>query len=276
MGVFQPDALTSFARFVGKAATVSVEWDDATIEVRLGQDSSEMALSNKGSFAKIGRPLFIPPREVLSIYPGFAAAWLHRESEFDRTYFDLCVALDLKLLRRGGPRALLDPIEKELEAEVVKKEGRFYLDYGDGELMEMPMVAEGDRKLAMIAYLLMNGSLSQNTYLLWDEPEANLNPKRALLFAKTATSLAKEGVQVFVATHDYSLASELSLMVDTGALKAGEAAFFGLSPDSKSHGIVVERGNRFTDIQENAILTALSSLARREEEAMFDKVQEKP
>jgi hypothetical protein len=104
------------------------------------------------------------------------------------------------------------------------------------------MVAEGDRKLAMIAYLLMNGSLSENAYLLWDEPEANLNPKRARLMSDTAAGLARAGVQVLLATHDYALTSELALQVDTGGLPAGDAAFFALHRHPSEGGVVVERG----------------------------------
>ncbi len=39
--------------------------------------------------------------------------------------------------------------------------------------MEMHLVAEGLRKLAMIARLIANGSLVDKVSLFWDEPEAN-------------------------------------------------------------------------------------------------------
>ncbi|XXY19592.1 AAA family ATPase [Sorangium sp. So ce216] len=266
MGVFQPDSLDSFAALSPGQATISLEWEGARIEVTLGPGDA-LAVVPGGSFSNIGRPLFIPPREVLSIFPGFVEAWLHRESAFDRTYFDLCVALGLKPLRSGGPAALLEPIERELGGKVVMREGRFYLGYPGGE-MEMPMVAEGDRKLAMIAYLFMNGSLSENAYLLWDEPEANLNPKRARLTSDTAVALARAGAQVILATHDYALTSELSLKVDTGALRPGEAAFFALRRDERGK-VIVERGERLAELQHNAILDAVASLHEREQQALF-------
>jgi len=268
MGVFQPDSLSSFASVSGSAITLSIEWENARLDVTLDPPKDALQTSVTGSLEGIGRPLFVPPREVLSFFPGFAATWLHRESEFDRTYFDLCVALGLKPLRSGGPAALLDPIEKELGGKVVMREGRFYVAY-PGADMEMPMVGEGDRKLAMIAYLLMNGSLSENAYLLWDEPEANLNPKRAHLTSDTAAELAKGGVQVFLATHDYALTSELSLKVDTGAMGAGECAFFGLRLRDTAPGVLLERGERLADLQHNAILDAFASLHAREQEALF-------
>ncbi|WP_433933851.1 ATP/GTP-binding protein [Sorangium cellulosum] len=265
MGVFQPDSTDSFARTSPGQADISLEWEDARVEVTLPTRAA-LTCRATGDLSRIGRPLFIPPREVLSIFPGFAAAWLRRESAFDRTYFDLCVALELKPLRSGGPAELLDPIERELGGKVFMRNGRFYLNY-PGDDMEVTMVAEGDRKLAMIAYLLINGSLSENGYLLWDEPEANLNPKRARLTSDTAAGLAHAGAQVFLASHDYALTSELSLKVDTGALRPGEAAFFALRRDG--HVVLVERGERLAELQHNAILDAIASLHEREQQAFF-------
>jgi ABC-type lipoprotein export system ATPase subunit len=265
LGVFQPDGLTSFLPHDSELAHVAIEWDAARLDVELGPADALTAVAT-GDISAVGRPLFIPPREVLSIYPGFAAAWLHRESAFDRTYFDLCVALGLRLLRTGGPAALLEPIERALGGKVTMRDGRFYLQYPGGD-MEMPMVGEGDRKLAMIAYLLMNGSLSENATLLWDEPEANLNPKRAALTFETAAGLARAGVQVILATHDYALTSELSLGVDTGALAAGELAFFSLHRQPIAAGVFVDRGQRLADLPDNPILDALAALHAREEEA---------
>jgi AAA15 family ATPase/GTPase len=50
--------------------------------------------------------------------------------------------------------------------------------------------------------------------LFWDEPEANLNPRLVTLIAEILRRLANGGVQVFLATHDYLLSSELSLAAE--------------------------------------------------------------
>jgi hypothetical protein len=62
--------------------------------------------------------------------------------------------------------------------------GRFFLKTTYGRL-EMPLVAEGLRKLGMIAHLIANGTLLENGYLFWDEPEANLNPTLIRRIAST-------------------------------------------------------------------------------------------
>jgi energy-coupling factor transporter ATP-binding protein EcfA2 len=266
--VFKPDELAALVSDRGKQSILALNWDDAQMGLRIGADGAVAIQASSEILAPANPALFIPPREVLSIFPGFAAAWLNRESAFDRTYFDLCIALDLKALRTGGPPNLLEPLERELGGKVVMKDGKFFLRHAAGD-REISMVADGDRKLAMIAHLLTNGSIAENTCLLWDEPEANLNPKRAQLMADTIGRLAGAGVQVFLATHDYALASELALKVDTGDLPKGSTAFFGLYRDAARTGVVVERGERLADIQHNSMLDALASLHAREEDAVF-------
>lgn len=274
--VFLPDELGRLVRRrVGRStARIAVEWDTAELVVTLS-NLGKVTAKITGEYASLERAVFLPTREVLSIFPGFVESWLRRESAFDRTYYDLCVSLGLKPLR--GPRnparaALLGPIESALDATVVVENGRFYLRHRDGN-MEAPLVAEGHRKLAMIAYLIINGSLTQNAFMFWDEPEANMNPKLAALAVEIIIGLANQGVQAFLATHDYILASELSLAVETGTAAPGVAAFHALGRGGEKQGVTVERGDLFTDLQNNAILESFAALHDRERQA-FERKEE--
>ena len=270
VAVFQPDELHRLVRRgVGRRkATLRAVWSEHDRDAHL-----ELTLSSLGrlevvdsSLPSLERSIFIPTREVLSIYPGFISSYLNRESSFDRTYYDLCLALDAKPLRgaRGELRSkLLEPIEEALGGRVHNEGGRFYLKLPDGD-MEAPLVAEGVRKLGMLAYLIINGSLSENGFLLWDEPEASLNPRLTTLTGHVILELARLDVQIWVASHDYLLTSELSLAAEKAG--ARDAAFFALSRASRSDGVSVERGARLPDLQHNSILEALSELHQREEE----------
>lgn len=82
--------------------------------------------------------------------------------------------------------------------------GRFYLTTSIGKI-EMHMVAEGWRKLGMIAQLIANASLTPGCAFLWDEPEANLNPRLVKVVATIITDLSTAGIQVFIATHSLFL-----------------------------------------------------------------------
>ena len=52
-------------------------------------------------------PVFIPTKEMLSIFPGFAAAYRNRELMFDETYYDLALALETRPCEGRDPNALL-------------------------------------------------------------------------------------------------------------------------------------------------------------------------
>jgi hypothetical protein len=110
------------------------------------------------------------------------------------------------------------------------KSGRFHLQVpGEGQ-MEMPLVAEGLRKFAMLARLISTGALLDKGYLFWDEPETNLNPKLIRIVAKIVVHLASQGIQVFVATHSLFLLREFEVELDQRSRSSGvvPARFFGL------------------------------------------------
>lgn len=274
--VFLPDTLGRLVRGAEQgtaAARVRCAWDNGA-EVSLllrGSGGAETELT--GDFSRIGKAVFVPPRELLSIYPGFVAAWLKRESAFDRTYYELCVELGLNELRKGARDVvrtrLIQLAEDTIQAKVHKKNDRFYLRYDEGHEVEVPLVAEGHRKLGMLAYLLAAGSLAQNGYLLWDEPEASLNPKLSRATGDLLEGLGGLGIQRFVTTHDYVLASELSLRADARAAGTSGVRFFALGRDPETREIVVEAGGRMADLQHNPILDAFGDLHRREQDAFL-------
>ena len=184
------------------------------------QNKSEVVIDHLPSRWVDRMPVFLPPRELLTIYPGFASLYERHYLEFEETWHDTCVLLGLPLQR--GPRdrtiaRLLEPLEKQI-GHVVERNGRFYLrQSGHGASnMEMPLVAEGWRKLAMLARLIATGSLDYKGALFWDEPESNLNPKLIREVAKAILRVCGAGVQVFVATHSLFLLREFEILLKRG------------------------------------------------------------
>lgn len=158
--------------------------------------------------------IFIPTKEVMSMFPGFIKLYGDRELSIDETYFDLCLGLNAAPLR--GPRLdaiskLLNPIEDRLGGKVIRDGDKFYLDNDKGKT-EMPLVAEGVRKLATLAHLLRNGSLTKKGVVFWDEPESNLNARLIRDVAEMLMSLASQGVQVFIGTHSFFLMKEIDML----------------------------------------------------------------
>lgn len=197
-------------------------------------------------------PVFLPTRELLTIYPGFIPVYENHYLEFEETWRDTCLLLGAPALR--GPKErrtkeLLAPLEQAMGGAIeLDRNGRFYLTIAGQGRMEMPLVAEGLRKLAMLARLIATGSVLDKGYLFWDEPEANLNPRLIKQVANTMLQLGQSGIQVFIATHSLFLLRELDILLHNNpAFKAIEARFFGLQQPS-DEGVVIRQGATVDEI----------------------------
>ncbi|MCY4498086.1 MAG: AAA family ATPase [Rhodospirillaceae bacterium] len=162
------------------------------------------------------KPVYLPPRELLTIYPGFVSLYETHDVEFEETLRDTCLLLGAPTVR--GPRRirvanLLEPLEDQIGRVVLESNGRFYLRQPGKATMEMPLVAEGWRKLAMLSRLIATGSILEKGVLFWDEPEANLNPKLIREVARAILRICESGVQVIVATHSLFLLREFELLL---------------------------------------------------------------
>ncbi len=209
-----------------------------------------------GSQALDAKALFLPPRELLSMFEGFLAAYKSRELSFDETYYDACFALSASALR--GDRheesaPLRAPIEAAIGGPVVLEGNRFWVRRADG-LMEPHLLADGWRRLASIAYLIANGSLSAGTTFFWDEPEAGLNPPLVARVVDLLLALAERGVQIFLATHDYLLSRKLSLISEYGKSPAAPIRFFGFQRSAGTEAVSVASGATVAALPEDPIL----------------------
>ena len=85
-----------------------------------------------------------------------------------------------------------------------------------GQSLSSGMTAEGYRKIGVLHRLLCNGSINPGAtgVLLWDEPEANLNPKLMKKLVHLLLELSRNGQQIVLATHDYVLLKWFDLLMD--------------------------------------------------------------
>ena len=200
-------------------------------------------------------PAYLPTRELLTIFPNFIAVYEGHYLEFEETWRDTCLLLGA-LIQRGPKekriREFLEPLEIAMGGAIeLDKNGRFYLRT-DGGRMEMPLVAEGLRKLGMLARLIATGALLDKGYLFWDEPEANLNPVLIKQVAKSILDLCASGIQVFIATHSLFLLRELEILLSDGTHKKVKARFFGLHKTDA--GVSIKQGSSVDDIGDIAAL----------------------
>lgn len=255
--VFRPETL-------GRLATRKQGRERCEVELTFDDDNFNASISfatNAKTDAQVDKlplswdeqsPLYLPARELITIYPNFVSIYSNNYLEYDEAWFDTCIhlgALLKKAIGQNSASKLIKIIEKELGGEVVlDKNGRFYL-YNPGRVfMEIPLIAEGHRKLAMLARLIANGIIQENSYVFFDEPEANLNPKLIKLIAKVIHELAMQGVQIFIATHSLFLLRELEILSGT----SDNIRYFGLQ--STENGVTVLQGNSIYDIGDIAAL----------------------
>jgi len=211
---------------------------------------SEVVVTSVPSQWQDKPPVFLPTRELLTLYPGFVELYETRYLEFDETWRDTCLLLGAPAFR--GPREgtiarLMEPLEEQLGGRVVlDANGRFYLRSNSGGKMEMPLVAEGWRKLAMLVRLISTGSLLDKGCLFWDEPEANLNPSLVREIARAILGVCGSGVQVFIATHSLFLLRELEILLNR-EFATLKRKYFALRPGDG--GVDVSQADDIGDVE---------------------------
>ncbi|KLI35271.1 hypothetical protein SZ50_04150 [Brachyspira hyodysenteriae] len=160
------------------------------------------------------KPLFIPAKEILSIMN--AIIYLKNqniESGFDDSYTDIIYEI---LARKN-----ID--EKEL-LNVFKNKYDFYngniridkntnaVNYykNDGNIYNINVTAEGIKKLGIFEVLHNTGNLTKKSILFIDEPENSLHPKMVRELMRFLVDISKEGVQIFMASHNSFVLNQLS------------------------------------------------------------------
>ena len=172
------------------------------------------------------KPLFIPAKEVLSMFNGFLALYENREIDFDLTYPDLCRQLSLPNLKEPKYKAIMTALQTVMGGAVRLNGRRFVFEpTGKQHPLSINLYAEGLRKFGILWQLLQNGSLTPETTLFWDEPEANLNPVLLKKLAAVLTDLASQGFQIILATHSLFLLKELHVLAQQ---QKSKVRYFGL------------------------------------------------
>lgn len=80
----------------------------------------------------------------------------------------------------------------------------------DGTTFNLLDVATGVKSFAILLLLIKNGSLSDKTLLIMDEPESHLHPQWIIEYARLIVLLNREiGVKFFIASHNPDMVSAL-------------------------------------------------------------------
>lgn len=201
---------------------------------------------------------FIPAKEILSNAYQFEAAYLKGNIDFDETYLDIIATAkidinkDVNVVRN---KKYLDKLKEIMNGTVTIADEKFYLKPGTKARIEFHLVAEGLRKLALLWQLIKNGTLKKGTVLFWDEPEANINPKAIPIIVEILLELQREGVQIFISTHDYVLAKYFEIRSED----ENKIKYYSISKDYEGN-IDINTCQNFRDLKSNPIIAAYDLL----------------
>lgn len=175
---------------------------------KFGNSTGNSALFGHSAVNVVCDAVFIPAKEMLSHSKGFLALERERQIPFDKTLIDIVAKAQLGETREISDfqSRLLKSIFKVIDGEVIYENDAFYIKKENGIKVEFSMEAEGLRKFGLFWKLIRNGLIKKDTIVFWDEPEANINPQLIPTLVDIILELQRNGVQIFIATHEYNLA----------------------------------------------------------------------
>lgn len=253
IGVFRPEALGRLARRRQgrERCDVSIGFRNPALDLSFSfatQSRSDVVIEKLPRGWLDVAPVYLPTRELLTIFPNFVSVYESHYLEFEETWRDTCLLLGAPL-KKGAKerrvRRLLDPLEEAMEGSIeLDSSGRFYLRNASGK-MEISLVAEGLRKLGMLARLIATGTLQDKGFLFWDEPEANLHPHIVKSIARSIVDLSAGGIQIFVATHSLFLLREIEMLLGHSGEDL-DVRYFGLHRENTE--VLIEQGPAVDDM----------------------------
>lgn len=282
LGVFRPDEMhlgRLTRRKQGMNATCcNISFDgNRSVDLSFNSKKTNHAdLQVQGMQGEKFDAVFLPTKEMISSTEHFASLYEDYHIDFEETYYDLVKLLDRPLSK--GPntsdqRRVISSLQDIILGNVVQKDRKFYLEESGAGIFEMGLVSEGYRKIAILLYLVLTGSLGANTILFWDEPETNMNPKMMRPLVSAMVELARSGVQIFVTTHDYFLIQEFNLynvypqLLNLGS-ESLDIRFYSLYAE-EGRGISVETGRDVTEMEHNSIMQQFDEMYKREQDLMY-------
>ncbi len=264
-------------------------FNDLDMTLTFKQDDKHISLNEKSYYnincnAKDGTnkqaPVFIPTKEMLSMMLGFNSLYERYDLSFDQTHQDISLLLDLPKVRSTQ----LHPTAKLAIEKINQLIGGQFVFHGGGKVTfktdtseySANAMAEGFRKMGMLARLLETGAIQPNLSgpLIWDEPEAGLNPKLMRLLVEILLELARSGQQIILATHDYVLLKWFNLLMDKDK---GDSVYFHMlfreqsreqsgeeGHENSTNLIKVDSTDNYHDIHHNAIADAFNDLSKEQ------------
>lgn len=204
--------------------------------------------------------IYIPVSEMLSHSKGFLALNNKYKMPFESTEVDIIANAELPETREVSKlnKDILKRISTIIDGEVIYEDDTFYILKNDGFKVEFSVEAEGLRKFGLLFKLIRNGLIEEGSILLWDEPEANINPELIPTLVDILLELESNGVQIFLSTHSYNLAKYFEVKRN----KNNHVLFHSLYRDGNE--VLSDTKEYFSKLDNNKILSELQVINNKE------------
>lgn len=206
---------------------------------------------------------FIPAKDMLTHSKGLVSmADKFNEFPFDKTLIDIVKIAGQWQLKQPPMIALkvLPILERMIDGKVIIENEEFYIKKNNGNMVDFAVEAEGLKRMGLLWQLLMNENITANSVLLWDEPEANINPKFIPDLVEILIELQRNGVQIFLTTHDYIFAKYFEVK----CAENDEIMYYSLY--KTDDGVKCENNINFEDLKNNTIMDTFIQLYKDEVE----------
>jgi len=217
---FQADKLGDLvSKGSGKRLKASLSMqDNSSLAFEYGQDTSKKIspLHNNLSL-RTANSVFLPPKEILSLGPVILKSALQdKVFGFDATYVDLLLALKNPTQNGRNYKAFKESrirLESMFTGRVEydNMQDKWIYKRGNSKF-PIHTTSEGIKKIAILDTLLGNRYLTPDSVIFIDEPEAALHPTAITQLLDIIDILAKQGLQIFIASHSYYVIKKLFLI----------------------------------------------------------------
>ena len=230
---FQAEGIGSLVNYKAKGlSSFCLNFENRKFEYEFSkQTKRSISSANSEVEPRQNNSIFLPAKEVLSLYHFILESEIDFRFGFDRTYTDLANALKIPATE-AFPFSISDslPSDKQgrdsnefnqarhlletlISGKVEFDEGnkRWYF-YKGKQRFPMGVTAEGIKKIGILDTLLGNGYLNEKSIIFIDELESALHPDAISKLLDIITILAKHGIQFFITSHSYFVVKKLFLI----------------------------------------------------------------
>jgi len=221
----------------------------------------------ESNFEKGISSVFIPSKDMLTHSKGLIPM-IEKYSNhmpFDKTIIDIINRASQWALNEVTPvaHAIMPKLEKIIGGTIFERNNEFFVLKEDRQEISFAFEAEGIKKFGLLWLLLANGSINKDTILIWDEPEANINPKLIPILVEILLELIKHGIQIFIATHDYYFPQYVEVLANESDLVKFHSLY------KTENGVKCETSDKFSTITPNDIMNESIQLYEAEIEKVM-------